>query len=204
MIGIVNYGVGNLASILNMLKRLAVPACIVNSPAEMDLATKLILPGVGSFDAGMTSLNESGLLPRLTARVQEEKVPVLGICLGMQMLSEQSEEGVGPGLGWIPGRTVKFQFGDNPAKLKIPHMGWNIAIPNPEAKLFKDCGVDPRYYFVHSYHVVCQDPAHVAASVNYGMLATAAVESGNVYGVQFHPEKSHKFGMKILENFSKV
>ncbi len=200
MLVIVDYGVGNLGSILNMLKKIGVKAAVSSRGAEIAAADKLILPGVGAFDSGMAALDRSGLIPLLSKKVMQEKIPVLGICLGMQLLTRRSAEGKLPGLGWIDGETVKFSF-PNQRELKIPHMGWNGVSVRREDPLFCNMPDDPRFYFVHSYHVVCKDARDVAATTQYGYDFTSAVAKGNMYGVQFHPEKSHKFGMKLLENF---
>ncbi|MBI4361420.1 imidazole glycerol phosphate synthase subunit HisH [Candidatus Micrarchaeota archaeon] len=200
MLVIVDCGIGNLGSIQNMLKRIGVRATVSSDPAVIEAAEKLFLPGVGAFDSGMQALNQSGLIPVLNKKVLKDKTPVLGICLGMQLLSKKSEEGKLPGLGWIQGETVRFKF--NPKMgLKIPHMGWNRVSIQQEDPLFSGMPDDSRFYFVHSYHVVCQNPSDVAATTPYGYDFTSSVAKGNIFGVQFHPEKSHSFGMKLLENF---
>lgn len=202
MLVVVDCGIGNLGSILNMLKRIGVKATVSSDPGTIQAAEKLFLPGVGAFDAGMDALNQSGLVPVLSQKVLKDKTPVLGICLGMQLLTQKSEEGKLPGLGWIQGETVRFKF-NSETGLKIPHMGWNRVSIQQEDPLFSDMPHDPRFYFVHSYHVVCQNPSDVAARTSYGYDFASAVAKENVYGVQFHPEKSHSFGMKLLENFVK-
>ncbi|MEZ4852483.1 MAG: imidazole glycerol phosphate synthase subunit HisH [Bacteroidia bacterium] len=201
MITIIDYGLGNLASIKNMLKRIGIKSIITDDPEKIAAAEKLILPGVGAFEMGMNYIREKGLLDVMNQRVLEDKVPVLGICLGMQLLSRHSEEGDAEGLGWIEGDTIKFDF--EPSKnLKIPHMGWSEISQEHSSQLMHEMYEDPRFYFVHSYHVVCDDPEDVLLSVDYGMKVTCGVEKGNIMGVQFHPEKSHKFGMKLLSNFA--
>ncbi|MCB0836910.1 MAG: imidazole glycerol phosphate synthase subunit HisH [Bacteroidetes bacterium] len=201
MITIIDYGLGNLASIKNMLKRIGVKSIITDDPEKIAAAEKLILPGVGAFEMGMNYIREKGLLDVMNQRVLEDKIPVLGICLGMQLLSRHSEEGDAEGLGWIEGDTIKFDF--EPSKnLKIPHMGWSEISQEHSSQLMHEMYEDPRFYFVHSYHVVCDDPEDVLLSVDYGMKVTCGVEKGNIMGVQFHPEKSHKFGMKLLSNFA--
>jgi glutamine amidotransferase len=204
MIGILNYGMGNLGSIRNMLARLSRRAEIIQTVAELDACERLILPGVGAFDTGMRNLEQSGFRDALEAFARSGK-PILGICLGMQLLASKSDEGHLPGLGWInaevrritrPAENQEFQ------QLKIPHMGWNIATAKIDSRLFRDLPPDPRFYFVHSYHVVCASDHDVSATIQYGSTLTAAIESKNIFGVQFHPEKSHKFGMKVLENFA--
>jgi len=202
MIVIVDYGIGNLASVLNMFRKIGVSdVCISSDPKIIEKAIKLLLPGVGSFDAGMNNLEKSGLIPLLNKKVLIEKVPILGICLGMQLLTQKSEEGVKPGLRWIEGETVKFKF-TNEENLKIPHMGWNYIQVNRENPLINSSQKN-RFYFVHSYYVKCIEQQSLATS-NYGIDFTCMVNKENIFGAQFHPEKSLRFGMKILENFSKL
>ena len=203
MIVIVDYGIGNLASVLNMFKKIGVKDVYISSDkAVIEKATKILLPGVGAFDAGMLNLEKSGLIPLLNKKVLEQKTPVLGICLGMQLLTKKSEEGVKNGLGWIDAETVKFDFNSS-LKLKIPHMGWNYIKVNKANPLI-DTESKNRFYFVHSYYVKCFDETQSIATSNYGIDFTCMVNKGNVYGAQFHPEKSLKFGMKLLESFSKL
>ena len=202
MITIVDYGVGNLGSIVNMLKKVGVKAEASSNPDVLRKAEKLILPGVGAFDAGMKKLNETGLIPVLNELVLEKKVPVIGLCLGMQLMTKRSEEGTEAGLGWIDAETVRFKFGAENAHLKVPHMGWNtldIRRPHP---LVTDLEPESRFYFVHSYHIVCADEADVVAYTDYGYPLAAIINKGNIMGAQFHPEKSHKFGMQLLKNFA--
>jgi imidazole glycerol-phosphate synthase subunit HisH len=200
---IIDYGVGNLASIKNMLKKAGFESCLASDMASVEKANKIILPGIGAFDHCMQQFNASGLRPMVTKKVIEEKTPMLGICVGLQMLMENSEEGMEPGLGWITGKTVKFKkekLGD----LKIPHMGWtNVRLSKPSS-LTRDLGEEPRFYFVHSFHVQPGLPEDELLSAHYGYDFTAGVQRENIYGVQFHPEKSHKYGMKILENFGNI
>jgi glutamine amidotransferase len=201
MIVIIDYGIGNLASVLNMFKKIGVRDVKVSgNPEEIAAATKLLLPGVGAFDAGMNHLEQSGLVPVLNKKVLDEKTPVLGICLGMQLLTKRSEEGVMPGLGWIDAETVKFNL-DPALKLKVPHMGWNYINVNRENKLI-DMQSKNRFYFVHSYYVKCFDESQSLATSHFGTDFTCMVNKDNIYGAQFHPEKSLKFGMKVLENFA--
>lgn len=203
MIVIIDYGMGNLGSVRNMLKKkVGVAAEISASAADIETADKLILPGVGAFDNGMRNLATLGLIPVLNRRVLEDKVPILGICLGIQLFSKSSEEGRLPGLGWIDAHTVRFRF-DEGASLRVPHMGWNIIKPTHPHPLLENLGSEPRFYFVHSYHVRCEDPANVLATCYYGIEFTAAVMRDNICGTQFHPEKSHRFGWNVLNNFAK-
>ena len=201
MITIIDYGLGNLVSVKNMLKKLGVESVITDKREKISDATKMILPGVGAFDNGMNLIKQKGLLDILNKKVLEEKAPILGICLGMQLLTKRSEEGVIKGLGWIDAQTVKFNFSNN--ALKVPHMGWDyvkVKKPNP----LIDMDVKHRFYFVHSYYVHCNDENDVVASCDYGSEFTCMVNHGNIYGAQFHPEKSLKFGMELLNNFAKI
>ena len=203
MIVIVDYGIGNLASVLNMFKKAGVKnVCISSDETVIEKATKLILPGVGAFDAGMDNLEKSGLIPLLNKKVMEDKIPLLGICLGMQLLTKKSEEGVKPGLGWIDAETLKFNL-DPSLKLKVPHMGWNyIKVLNQNPLI--DMESKNRFYFVHSYYVKCKDESQSIATSHFGIDFTCMVNKDNIYGAQFHPEKSLKFGMQVLENFAKL
>lgn len=203
MIVIIDYGIGNLASVLNMFKKIGSKDVVIsNNKDTIANATKLLLPGVGAFDAGMNNLNASGLVPLLNEKVISKKTPILGICLGMQLLTKKSEEGKEAGLGWIDAETVKFNL-DPALKLKVPHMGWNYIKVKKENPLI-DTQSKNRFYFVHSYYVKCFDESQSLATSNFGNDFTCMVNKENIFGAQFHPEKSLKFGMKILENFSKL
>ena len=205
MIVIVDYGLGNLGSIQNMLKKVGFSNSIITRNAEeIEKADKIILPGVGAFDAGMEKINQSGLLQTLNRAVLEQKKPVLGICLGMQLLTKGSEEGVLPGLGWIDAYTHRFQFVEENAGLKVPHMGWNEISISKEHELVKDLTMPARFYFVHSYYVKCQQQQDELLACHYGIDFTCAVQHENIMGVQFHAEKSHKFGMQLLKNFASI
>ncbi len=198
---ILDYGMGNVGSIRNMLKHIGFSALISGKMEDIKNADKLILSGVGAFDSGMNNLSSTGFLEALNVRVLQNKTPVLGICLGMQLFSQASEEGKSPGLGWIDAVTVKFSFSGRSNPLKVPHMGWNtLNVPKPHA-LLADMPEDMRFYFVHSYHVQCQNEENSIATTCHGYDFTSVVAKENIYGVQFHPEKSHKFGMKLLHNF---
>lgn len=204
MVAIVDYGMGNLGSIQNMLLRIGAPCVITSDPDSIRSAKRLILPGVGAFDHAMSNLKELGIVPLLNELVEGKRVPILGICLGMQILTKSSEEGVLPGLGWIDAQTVRFRFEGELAKLRVPHMGWNkIEAVRPDAVL-NDLPLDPRFYFVHTYHVCCKDPADILARTTYGIPFHSVIRKGNVMGVQFHPEKSHKFGLALLKNFLEI
>lgn len=201
---IVNYGLGNLGSILNMYKKIGVAAYIAESAEEIEQAEKLILPGVGAFDEGMRGLKNSGFVEVLNRKVLEEKTPILGLCLGMQLMTEQSDEGAEKGLGWINAETKRFPS-DN--QLKIPHMGWNEVEICRDDALVKDLNGDDeaaRFYFLHSYYVACRNREDVLLQTGYGFDFDVAFRRENVSGVQFHPEKSHKFGMRILRNFGEM
>jgi imidazole glycerol-phosphate synthase subunit HisH len=197
---IINYGVGNLASVKNMLKRVNIPAVITEDPSEIAAASHIILPGIGHFDYCMQQFNNSGLRDTIEHLVHAKNIPVLGICVGCQMLMEKSEEGNEKGLGWIKGEVVKFKTGDLPAGYKIPHMSWTDIIINGDQLLYEGLK-DARFYFVHSYHIKT-DEQNVSAFAAYGHRFTASVQKGNIQGVQFHPEKSHRFGMQLYTNFA--
>ena len=201
MIVIVDYGMGNLGSIINMFKKIGVEAKSTSDIKQIEGAKKILLPGVGAFDAAMSKIAEKGFQSVLNYKALEEKVPVLGICLGLQLLTQGSEEGVLPGLGWIEAYTHKFKFDDNNT-LKIPHMGWNEVKVSKGHALVDSLPVPSRFYFVHSYYVKCKHHENELLSCNYGHDFTCAVQHDNIMGVQFHPEKSHKFGMQLLKNFS--
>jgi imidazole glycerol-phosphate synthase subunit HisH len=201
MIVIVDYNMGNVASVHNMLKKIGHEAVISNDYLIIKNASKIILPGVGSFDHGVNSLDELNLTEVIKDKVLNEKTPILGICLGMQLLTNGSEEGNLAGLGLIEGYTHKFSKEILDKNYKIPHMGWNFIQQKYDSLLLENKEPDSRYYFVHSYHVVCKNPINSIAIANYGYEFTCMIQKENVYGVQFHPEKSHKFGMKILKNF---
>lgn len=196
---IVDYGLGNKGAIINMLSRLGYQAIVSSRYVDIEAASRIILPGVGSFDSGMQKLNASGLVEPIKAAVAN-KTPLLGICLGAQMLLNTSEEGQEMGLGLIPGKSVRFRNNYIPP-VRVPHMGWNeIVVSNPH-RLFVGLEHHARFYFVHSYRLVPEYTDNVIASSNHGETFAAAIALGNVMGVQFHPEKSHKFGMTLLSNF---
>ncbi|MBI4395888.1 MAG: imidazole glycerol phosphate synthase subunit HisH [Elusimicrobia bacterium] len=198
---VVDYGMGNIGSIVNMVRKAGGQAVSASTPGEIEKAEKLILPGVGAFDNGIQNLRAMGLVDVLRRKVIEEETPILGICLGMQLFTKSSEEGSLPGLGWINAKTVRFRFEGENASLRVPHMGWNrieIARPSP---LYRDMFEDPGFYFVHSYHVVCEDRADVLSTTRYGIDFVSSLQKGRLFATQFHPEKSHKFGLKVIENF---
>jgi imidazole glycerol-phosphate synthase subunit HisH len=203
VIAIINYGSGNSGSIFNMLKRLGVKSLISSDPDAIRKAGKIVLPGVGHFDRAMECINENGLKEVLTEKAMQEKVPVLGICLGMQLLTKSSEEGQQPGLGWIPATTTRFRF-SRESNLKIPHMGWNLVSRAAPSPLTEDFESEHRFYFVHSYHVRVEDEKYSILKTEHGCSFDSAIQNDNIFGVQFHPEKSHRFGMKLLDNFAKL
>lgn len=203
MITIIDYNTGNLGSIKNMLKRLGIASQITNDIAKIEQAEKLILPGVGHFDYGMKNLHNSGVVNMLNQKVLENKTPILGICLGVQLLTEASEEGTEKGLGWIKGKTIAFDKSKLASNQKVPHMGWTDVANYNQSKLFESIEDEPRFYFVHSFHLSLENKNDCLVTANYGYEFAAGIEHQNILGTQFHPEKSHKFGMKILENFAK-
>jgi len=205
MITIIDFGAGNIGSIQNMIKRMGGECVISNCPNEISNAQKLILPGVGSFDHGMKNLKKSNLIEVLKEKVFEHNTPILGICLGMQLMTLGSEEGDEPGLGFINAKVKKFQTENY--KLKIPHMGWNTITLNKPSRLFDGLPVETseqKFYFVHSYYVECTNSIDILASTNYIREFTSAFEKNNIIGMQFHPEKSHKYGMKVFKNFIEI
>lgn len=199
MIVIVDYEVGNVASVLNMIKKAGGQAIVSGSQEDISRATKLVLPGVGAFDHGMQHLNDKGL-PSLLKERASAGVPLMGICLGMQLLGLGSEEGEMSGLGLLPARFKRFDF-DPAGALRVPHVGWNTIEINKPNPLIVDDGQENRFYFVHSYHAVCDEAADVLATCDYGYGFPAAYSRENVYGFQFHPEKSHRFGLDLFCRF---
>ena len=203
MVGIINYGLGNLTSILNMHKRLSIDAVISSDRDVLKQADRLILPGVGHFRKGMENLQATGLQDFLQELVIVQQKPILGICLGAQLMTQFSEEGDVEGLGWVDARTVRFQP-ERLGNLKVPHMGWRDITPTSDTTILRDLPADPRFYFVHTYHFDFSIPDEVAATAVYGYEFACAFHKGNIYGTQFHPEKSHKFGMRVLQNFAHI
>lgn len=203
MIRIIDYGLGNILAFQNMYKRLNVETGIARTAADLDDASKLILPGVGAFDHAMQLLNQSGMRAKLDALVLERKVPVLGICVGMQILAGSSEEGSAAGLGWIDG-SVKNFANLRQQQLVLPHMGWNDVRPIATTGLFDQLQSDARFYFLHSFYFECQSADDVAAVSSYGIEFSCAVRKQNIFGVQFHPEKSHHYGSRLLQNFAEL
>jgi len=204
MIAIIDYGLGNIRAFANVYKNLAIPFKIVSKADDLNNTTKIILPGVGAFDHAMKQIEKSGMRKSLDELVLQHKLPVLGICVGMQILSLSSEEGCLPGLGWIDGVVKKFDLSSMAHKTHLPHMGWNNVNPIQKNKLFQDLDNESRFYFLHSYYFECHKNEEVIAVTYYGNQFSCAVNSGNIYGVQFHPEKSHKNGIQLLKNFGNL
>ena len=203
MIRIVDYGVGNIQAFLTLFKRQGIVAAKATMPEDLQDATRLILPGVGHFDHAMQRLNDSGLRPELERLVLKDSVPIIGICVGMQMLADRSDEGNLPGLGLVPGSVKSFAANPSMANLPMPHMGWNILRPRPDSRLFQT-GFDdePQFYFLHSYYFHAADKQDVAATAYYGNDFDVVVSRGHIHGVQCHPEKSHHWGSQLLKNFA--
>jgi glutamine amidotransferase len=204
MIGIVEYGSGNIKAITNIYHRQGIPFFIADKPADVCRASKLILPGVGAFDHCMAALIKSGMKEALNEEVNVNKKPVLGICVGMQLMAKDSEEGKLDGLGWIDATVKKFDETKFNQATHLPHMGWNVIEPSHSDVLFKQVDLQTGYYFLHSYYFSCNNMSDVLAVANYGGRFACAIKHENIYGVQFHPEKSHLPGVQLLENFAKI
>ncbi|NQU87027.1 MAG: imidazole glycerol phosphate synthase subunit HisH [Mariniphaga sp.] len=202
MITIVNYGLGNIRAFANVYKNLNIETKIANSESDLQDATKIILPGVGAFDYAMQLLNDSGMRDSLDNLVLSKKILVLGICVGMQILANSSEEGISRGLGWIDGEVKKMETSNLSFQTQLPHMGWNSITQGNGHPLVNNLKENPRFYFLHSYYFSCNKNINSIAESQYGNSFTCAVNSNNVYGVQFHPEKSHQNGIQILKNFA--
>lgn len=200
MITIVDYGLGNLGSVYNMMRKIGVSSLITSDIKAISKASKILLPGVGSFDSAMEKLTGSDLRAVLEEKAIGEKIPILGICLGMQLLTRGSEEGSIPGLGWIPAYTHKFPH----SELKVPHMGWNVVKPSNPSELTKGFEDDFRFYFVHSYYVKTDSRLNSILVTNYGIEFESGIQRDNIFGTQFHPEKSHRFGMHLFRNFAMI
>lgn len=205
MVTLVDYGLGNIQAFHNIYTRLKLPVDIASTPEQLRRAGKIILPGVGAFDWAMTRLNRSGLRDVLDELVMARHVPVLGVCVGMQMMAKGSEEGALPGLGWIKADVKRFRWNGEAGKgqMHLPHMGWNDVVPVETKSLFRNIDA-PRYYFLHSYYIAADNPSEVLSTTDYGGSFTSAVRADNVFGVQFHPEKSHHWGVQLLKNFAEI
>jgi glutamine amidotransferase len=204
LIGIVDYGLGNILAIANIYKRLGIECVPASTEKSLHEADKLILPGVGSFDWAMRRLSESGLRAPLDHAVLHDAKPVLGICVGMQMMALRSEEGVLDGLGWLQAEVRRFDTRATAPKLRLPHMGWNEVVPKHPSGLFAGLGEDIRFYFLHSYFISPSDTRDVLATTDYHGRFACSASRGNIYGVQFHPEKSHQWGIQLLKNFAEL
>lgn len=204
MITIFDYGVGNIQALANIYKRLNIAVRIARTVEELAGAERLILPGVGAFDWAMARLEKSGMRGVLDDLVLSKGRPVLGICVGMQMMAKRSEEGSREGLGWIDAEVRKFERAVPSQRAYLPHMGWNDVEPRSQEGLFRDIGATGRFYFLHSYYVAPKDQSMIHAVTDYGRAFASSVRSGNIYGVQFHPEKSHQWGIQMLKNFAEL
>ena len=204
MIGILDYGIGNLGSIKNMLRKIGIQSVITSDPEEIKAANKLILPGVGAFDTGMKQLEKSGLVDLLHQRALQDKIPILGICLGAQLMTKGSEEGTLPGLGWFDAETVKFELDDIEGKWHLPNIGWREVIDHDAGPLLANFDRAPRFYFVHSYYMKANDRSIISMTTQYAFPYHCGLSAKNLHCVQFPPEKSHRFGMKLLRNFTEL
>ena len=204
MISIVDYGLGNLKAFANIYKRLNIDVEFVKTPEQLSSAEKIILPGVGAFDHAMEQLNKSGMREKLDELVLIKKVPVIGICVGMQMLGKRSDEGQLEGLNWIDADIIKFDTNLINQKPQLPHMGWNDVYPIGNNPLFQDLEKNSIFYFLHSFYFSCNNPLNSIAKSEYGIEFTCAINHENIFGVQFHPEKSHQYGIQLLKNFANL
>jgi len=202
MITIIDYGLGNIQAFLNLYERLNIPVSVAKTAGDLISATKMILPGVGAFDYAVRRLNSSGMREMLDDLVLGKRIPILGICVGMQMLSQSSDEGKLPGLGWIDGAVKKFNNSALNFNQILPHMGWNTIQPIKSNALLVNLHKNPRFYFLHSYFFYCHDENDTIATTEYGFYFASAINHKNIYGIQFHPEKSHQSGIQLLKNFS--
>lgn len=202
MIGIVDYGLGNKGAFINIYNQLDIPAKIIHTCEDFKDATHIILPGVGAFDWAMERLAASGLRDCLDRLVLEEKLPVLGVCVGMQMMCHRSDEGNALGLGWIDAEVRRLNMSHSKIQNQLPHMGWNEVRPKEFVQLFEEITLGTRFYFLHSYSVEPNNHEDIISTTDYGRVFVSAVRRENIFGVQFHPEKSHKFGVQLLKNFA--
>ncbi|BDQ13344.1 imidazole glycerol phosphate synthase subunit HisH [Sediminibacterium sp. TEGAF015] len=204
MITLIDYGVGNIFAFQNVYKRLDIPTKIAKTSSDLEGAEKLILPGVGAFDYAMQQLNASGMRDKLDELVLDKKIPVIGICVGMQMMGKKSEEGREEGLKWMDAEIIKFDESLIRQRTKLPHMGWNDVLPIRNHPLFSRLEHNAIFYFLHSYYFKCNDHSNTIAISDYGLQFTSAANVDNIYGIQFHPEKSHQYGEILLDNFAKI
>lgn len=204
MITIIDYGLGNIKAFVNVYERLNLKINIARNSSEIKKASKLILPGVGSFDYAMQQLNKSGMREEIDRKVLEDKIPVIGICVGMQMMAKSSDEGLLPGLGWFDAEVKLFDIEKIPFKTRLPHMGWNTINIVNNVNLFSQLNNESKFYFLHSYYFKCNQEENIIAKTEYGIEYASAVNKGNIFGIQFHPEKSHQNGIQLLHNFAKL
>ena len=204
MIAIVDYGLGNIKAFANVYERLNIKISIAHNAADIKNATKLVLPGVGAFDYAMSQLNKSGMREALEEKVLEHHTPVIGICVGMQMMAKSSDEGKLPGLGWFDAAVKLFDTEKIPYKTRLPHMGWNTIKLAGQNRLLEQLDDESRFYFLHSYYFSCNQQQDIIAKTDYGIEYASAVNKGNIFGIQFHPEKSHQNGIQLLHNFAKL
>ena len=204
MITIIDYGLGNVGAFANVFKRLNIETKIARTSIDLNDAHKIILPGVGSFDHAMTLLNNSGMREHLDEQVLTNKIPVMGICLGMQIMAKSSDEGIMAGLGWINGDVKLFDSETIPHATRLPHMGWNSIKPNVDSKILENLSPGSRFYFLHSYYFSCERDENILTTTEYGITFASAVYNENIYGIQYHPEKSHSSGIQLLKNFANL
>jgi glutamine amidotransferase len=203
MLTLIDYGVGNISAFLNIYKQLNIPIAVAKKEEDLKDASKIILPGVGHFDYAMERFNDSGMKDRVNDLVVNDHKPVIGICVGMQMMASRSDEGKLPGLGWIDAEVKKFDDKQRSTKTPLPHMGWNDVYPKDNSPIFQGLK-DSKFYFLHSYYFLCNNEADKIAEADYGIKFTCAANHNNIYGIQFHPEKSHRYGIQLLKNFAEL
>jgi len=204
MIAIIDYGVGNINAFINVYRKLSIDIKRATNENDLNGATRLILPGVGAFDHAMSQFESSGMHAKVEKMVIQDKIPILGVCVGMQMLAKSSTEGNLPGLGWIDGTVKRFNSDDIPFETKFPHMGWNKVTFVKQSPLFDDMKATSEFYFLHSYYFQCNNENNILSIANYGVEFTVAVNHENIYGIQCHPEKSHQDGVQLLKNFANL
>ena len=202
MITIIDYGLGNIKAFVNVYNRLNIKTKIAQKASDIEGASKIILPGVGAFDYAISQLNNSGMRDEIEKKVLINRIPIMGICVGMQILAKSSDEGTLPGLGWINGKVKKFETSINSPSIKLPHMGWNTIKPVNNSPLMIGFSDNSRFYFLHSYYFIVENKKDIISTTNYGLGFSSGVSSDNIFGIQFHPEKSHANGIRLLQNFA--